>query len=486
MLDIRDKASEFLVYVYSQDADLGAQTKLQLSLGKYQVFYFADFQELMERMSEDIPHMVVVDIEFLLIPVNEAFEKILSISNEIKFLLLARHDQIEPLETFKNYNLLQVFDREQQGVAFQVLNAVDQGAEALFRLYQNEHIYKMFKYESEQSENLKTQIIQDRMAPEVRPFQTRIAEYRTAESKDDLLQRFYQQTPRQSWAFLKYIKSIQTYIAVSYQNMPENWVEGISFKVPIAESEFNQQLILGSIPDSLDEYLKNKWSVPVVKVLPLLIKDEIEGLMVTTQDVVAEVAEDFSLMSLVYNILAAESKPAYSDVEDQLTGFYNRLFYNRILEKEIDRCKRTLSPLSVIKISLDAYQEIEISQGKIFCQEVIKKIADMIKKTSRLPDYACRTDENEFSLVLTNCNRKGAALRAERLRQALRSENFSKTGITVTVSQGISEYPTLTKSAASLDESAHKALEFISSKGADKICIYKAPRDHRPDFQVNA
>lgn len=486
MLKIREKSSEFLVYIYTQDADLGAQVKLRLSLGKYQAFYFANFEELENRMSEDIPHIVVMDIETLLISPSEAFESLLTFSSEIKFVLLARSEQLESLEVFKDYNLLQVFERAQQGVAFQVLNAVDEGCETLYRIYQNEHIYQMFKSESEQSENLKTLIEQERFGPEVRPFQNRIAVYRTAESKDDLLQKFFQQTPQQSWVFLKYIKSIQTYIAVSYQNMPENWVEGISFKIPISEEEFNQQLMLGSIPESLVAYLNNKWSTLAIKVLPLLLKDEVEGLMVTTQDVSAEVAEDFSLMGLVYNILVLESKPSYSDVEDQLTGFYNRLFYSRILEKEIDRCKRTLSPLSIIKISLDAYNEIEISQGKVFCQEIIKKIADMIKKTSRLPDYACRTGENEFSLVLTNCNRKGAALRAERLRQALKNENFSKTGIVVTVSQGISEYPTLTKSAIMLDESAKKALDFISSKGTDKICIYKAPRDHQPDFQVNA
>ena len=55
----------------------------------------------------------------------------------------------------------------------------------------------------------------------------------------------------------------------------------------------------------------------------------------------------------------------------------------------------------------------------------------------------------------------------------------------ITVSQGISEYPSLTKSAETLDESARKTLEFIITKGGDKICIYKAPSDHKPDFQVN-
>ncbi|MBY0451446.1 MAG: GGDEF domain-containing protein, partial [Bdellovibrionaceae bacterium] len=80
---------------------------------------------------------------------------------------------------------------------------------------------------------------------------------------------------------------------------------------------------------------------------------------------------------------------------------------------------------------------------------------------------------------------KGAALRAERLRQSLKTESFPQAGLVITVSQGISEYPSLTKSADNLEDSAHKTLEFILTKGGDKICIYKAPSDHKPDFQVN-
>ena len=190
-------------------------------------------------------------------------------------------------------------------------------------------------------------------------------------------------------------------------------------------------------------------------------------------------------MSLVYANLVHESLPKFLDVEDSLTGFYNDLFYKRILDKEIDRSKRTFSPLSVIKIKIDKFLEIETSYGRSVADEIIKKVANQIRATSRLPDYICRTAENEFSLVLINCHRKGAALRAERLRQSLELEKFSKSGLQITVSQGISEYPTLTNTIQELNQSAFDAMKFISEKGGNKICIYKAQSDHRPDFSVN-
>lgn len=484
-MNIRELAPEFSIFIFSQDADLGSRLKYQLSGLKYETHFFSDIEELQSRVELGPPHVIVIDQAGLVVSLGQIFEKALKISSEIRFICLAESQVLPQLEDFRSYNLVQFFDRTLAAADLQVGMCVDQTCEVLYRLYQNEQVFNTYTGTRAELENLEAKTEKSKQGPVARPFQMRIADYRVAESKDDLLQKFFQQTPQQSWAFLKYIKSINSYISVSSQNMPENWVEGLSYKIPSNDPDFNKNVIVGDYSDRFLDYIKRKWEVEIVKVLPLMMKNEVEGLLLTPQDISAEVAEDFSLMSLVYHLIATESQPKQFDVEDPLTGFFNEHFYKRILDKEADRSKRTFAPVSVIKIAIDAFKEIEVSQGRSFCDEIIKKIAEIIKKTSRLPDYVCRTGENEFSIILTNCNRKGAALRAERLRQSLKIESFSKSGIVVTVSQGISEYPSLTKTAPQLDETARKTLEFILTKGGDKICIYKAPVDHKPDFQVN-
>lgn len=484
-MKIKEVASDFTVFVLSQDADLGSRVKLALSQNQYDTYFFADLDEMVQRVQLSPPHVIIVDHEALLLELPVFFEKILSFSSEIKIVLLTKPENFTSLIDYKDFNLEAFFDRNAIAVSMQVTNSVNQICENLFRLYQNEQVFEAYQDTRKQFEQFKQQAGDQLSGPSVRPFQMRITDYKLAESKEELLQKFFSQTPTQSWVFLKYIKSIKTYIAVAHQNMEENWVEGLSFKIPAEETEFNEKIIVGEFPESLTQYLKDKWMISALKIMPLVLKDQVEGVFITPQDISASVAEDFSLMSLVYQLLSLEAQPQYLDVEDPLTGFYNQLFYKRILDKEIDRSKRTFAPVSVIKISIDTFREIEVSQGRAFCDEVVKKIAAIIQSTSRLPDYACRTSENEFSLLLINCNRKGAALRSERLRQVLKTESFSKSGFLITVSQGISEYPSLTDSAKSLDQSAMKALNFISSKGGDKICIYKAPVDHKPDFPVN-
>ena len=484
-MNITEKASEFTVFVFSQDADLGSRVKYSLTIKKFETYFFSDFEEMFLRIESDPPHIVIIDYSSLVKSLSDVFQNILMISSEIKFICLAEISILDQLGEYYNYNMVQCFDRDQAVVVNQTVMAVEQICETLYRLYQNEQVYNMYKNAVEELENLKITNNKRNSGPVIRPFQMRITEYRMAKNKEDLIEIFFKQAPTQSWAFIKYVKTIQTYVSMSSQNMPGDWVEGLSFKIPTDQSDFNDKLIVGSYSDSFLDYIKNKWGVKTVKILPLLHKNEVEGLLVTPQDVSAEIAEDFSLMSIVYSLILLESQTVQLDVEDPLTGLYNQLFYKRIIEKEIERAKRSFEPISLIKVAVDIYREIQVSQGSTFCDEVVKNIADLIKKNSRLSDYVCRTGDNEFSIILTNCNRKGAALRAERMRQQLKAVSFSKTGFTVTLSQGISEYPSLTKTAISLNESAQKALEFIMSKGGDKICIFKAPQNHEPDFEVN-
>lgn len=484
-MNIRDFASEFSCYVFSQDADLGSKIRFSLSGAQYEVHFFSDFDEMQIRVKDTPPHIIVLDQPSLVLNLAEAFQQILQASPEIKVICLAEGEALQHLKDYREYNMANCFDRRSVAIEDQVLFAVDQCCEVLYRLYQNEQVFNRYKAVFADFQQLQEKVETDLKAPKARPFQLRISEYRSAETKDDLLQMFFKQTPTQSWAFLKYAPSIQTYIATLHQSMPESWVEGLSYKIPHSHKDFNSQVLVGDYPENMLNYIRSKWEVGQVKIMPLTLHDQIEGLLVTPQDISAEVAEDFSLMSLVYNVLSLETQPKHFDVEDSLTGFYNHHFYKRILDKEIDRSRRTIAPISVIKVAVDIFREIEVSQGRSFCDEILKKVAHVIKQTSRLPDYVCRTDENEFSIILTNCNRKGAALRAERLRQQLKTQSFSKAGFVVTVSQGISEYPSLTDSAEELNASARKALDFILTKGGDKICIYKAPQGHKPDFQVN-
>ncbi len=486
-MNIQDFSNEFSLVVFSQNIDLGTSLKLSLNDKKYECQLYADADLLLNDLAYNIPHVIILDVPSLVLPLHEYIEKCLLVSHEIKFIVLAPTGNLKSLKNYRQYGVMQIVDSngEASAIENQTAYAVDNTCEVLYRTYQNEQLYENYRSEQAKSSDLVSTLNSERQSTTVRPYQLRISQYKTAESKENLLDVFYSQTPAQSWIFLKYASSIKTFIAVSFSQVPESWIEGLSFKVPQRENNFIQQILLGETPDSMVVYLKNKFESHNVKLLPLIIKNELEGVLISTQDISADVAEDFSLMSLVYSLLAYESQPKHLDIEDSLTGFYNKVFYQRLLEREIERARRDYLPLSIVKIGIDKFSELEISQGRSFADEILKKISNVIKLTSRIPDYLCRTSENEFTVVLIDCNRKGAAIRAERLRIELNKESYSKNGIAITVSQGISEYPSLSHTVEDLDSSAQKSLQFISTKGGDKICIYKPSSNHKPEFTVS-
>lgn len=483
-MNIREFASQFSVSIFTQDVNLGTQIKHALTAAGYENYYFADVDEQLFRIEDSPPHVVIFDIRGSLLAPHEFIQKALQASKEIKFIFLAPADQIAAFKNYKKFNVYSVLNANEPAVDQQVLQSVDNICEIIFRTYQNEQLAEDLQKETSAREKVQSTLTSERQAPGVRPYQLRIAEYRSAHSKEELLNTFYSQTPSQSWIYLKHVPSIETFLCVSFAGVPEAWVEGLSYKVNSKDSDFMSRLLTGVLPQSLETYLKRKFDTERVKFLPMIIRDKVEGILISTQDISAEVAEDFSLMSLVYTLLVYEAEPKQLDIEDHLTGFYNQLFYSRVLEREVDRSKRGFVPLSLIKVSIDKFAELEASLGRDVADQIILAVSQVIKASSRLNDYLCRTGENEFTMILTNCNRKGAALRSDRFRQGMIKENLVRAGVNITVSQGISEYPTLTRNAFDLDESATRALNFISQKGGDKICFYKSPPEHKPDFVV--
>jgi diguanylate cyclase (GGDEF)-like protein len=174
------------------------------------------------------------------------------------------------------------------------------------------------------------------------------------------------------------------------------------------------------------------------------------------------------------------------EVQDAATELFNRNYYQKVLDDEASRARRLKQPLSVVKVALDNFYEIDSSLGEAARDELLKSVGAVIAKTSRTNDITARTGLNEIAMLLPHCSKKGAALRAERLRRIIEGTTFIEKGIKVTVSLGVSEYPSLCDSAKTLDESATKALLHIIDKGGNKICLFKAAQSHRPEFEVAA
>lgn len=172
------------------------------------------------------------------------------------------------------------------------------------------------------------------------------------------------------------------------------------------------------------------------------------------------------------------------DVTDSLTGLLNRRNFTEELENEISRSRRILMPLSVIVLDVDNFHRINERVGFQQADAILKAIATILKKTTRVSDLVGRTGPDEFSILLPHTGHNGAAVKAERIRRMIEATKFPLLGQgsgQVTVSIGVSEYPSLCHDGESLLQTADEALTHIRIQ-QNRVCLAEAPRDFKMDF----
>ena len=95
-------------------------------------------------------------------------------------------------------------------------------------------------------------------------------------------------------------------------------------------------------------------------------------------------------------------------------------------------------------------------------------IGDVIRRTLRESDSACRLGEVMVGAILEDTAEAGAVWAAERVRATLLA---SPVGEALTVSAGVACYPSHALGAAELVQQAGKALDEARRHGADRVEI---------------
>lgn len=496
-MNIRDHSSQFTVFVYTTDVDLGASAKVYLSQAGYEAFYFQDPETFLERVREVTPHILIFATNSLSGSLSDFVAEIQAINDDIKFIALAQAGQFEVLSQYNDHGLVDVVSIETPaGIESRLVWSVDRACEKLYLTYQNEQLFDDLQSTKAKMEEVHSAAMQSMKSVEpektVPAVSVRLADYRTAQSKEDLIQRYLNHLPTQvGCIFFKFLPSVRSFVATHGAGLPATDIQGVGVQLESSDvKDLPSQLALGILPGRFANMLVEAFQFNPPKVLPLYAHNNLEGVFVysgaATPADTAFLSEEFALMSLCYVNFVLEKKVDALEVQDFVTELFNRNYYQKVVEEEVSRSRRLKQAVSVVKVSLDDIYEIESSLGDAVKDELLKSVATIITKTSRTNDITCRTGANEIAMILPHCSKKGAALRAERLRRIIEGTSFMDNGMKVSVSLGVSEYPSLCDSARTLDETATKALLHIVDKGGNKICLYKAPDSHRPEFEVAA
>jgi len=124
-------------------------------------------------------------------------------------------------------------------------------------------------------------------------------------------------------------------------------------------------------------------------------------------------------------------KIEYLSYHDELTGLYNRRFY----EEELHRMnnKRNL-PLSLIMGDVNGLKLINDSFGHNVGDEILKKVAIAIEKACRANDISARLGGDEFIIILPNSDAANTAKIIKRIQSYLKMVRVH--GVEISISLG--------------------------------------------------
>lgn len=185
---------------------------------------------------------------------------------------------------------------------------------------------------------------------------------------------------------------------------------------------------------------------------------------------------------LAHELEQANRKLLRTSITDALTGIYNRAHLLDVLPREISACRRHGRPLSCLILDLDHFKSINDRFGHLAGDDVLVRVAELIRNRLRREDIVARFGGEEFVVLLPDTSAEGAFRAAEDMRRKIEAETFEfdSEAVRATTSIGVAE---LTESVGSgsgraLLASADEALYRAKALGRNRTVLAGAPERH--------
>ncbi|MCC6740742.1 MAG: sensor domain-containing diguanylate cyclase [Planctomycetia bacterium] len=201
---------------------------------------------------------------------------------------------------------------------------------------------------------------------------------------------------------------------------------------------------------SRDESLSRQSSVVELGIrfamcAPLRFRDHVKGAVYVDSHNPGDAStqEDFEVFRSLADqaAIALENAELYTRaVTDPLTALYNRSYFQRRLDEELDRARRYSRRLSLLLVDVDHFKQINDTYGHQVGDRVLIRVAQLMRASIRSADVPARYGGDEFALILPETDGEAtgsAGVVAERLRKAVANDDFGPLGLPQKISLSI-------------------------------------------------
>ncbi len=181
-----------------------------------------------------------------------------------------------------------------------------------------------------------------------------------------------------------------------------------------------------------------------------------------------------SIFSDISELKAVEQQLAHLAHHDELTGLPNRLYFKAQLEKSLQQAKRNQHMMALLFLDLDGFKQINDSFGHDVGDQLLKEVAQRLKRCVREEDTVARMGGDEFIIILNHIKSDDdASLVADNIIKSVnRPVALAQHVITPTTSIGISVYPDDAESITGLQKAADHAMYKAKNLGKNTFKFF--------------
>ena len=180
------------------------------------------------------------------------------------------------------------------------------------------------------------------------------------------------------------------------------------------------------------------------------------------------------LQERIGQIERLQSQLQEQTIHDDLTGLYTRRYMEGVLEQELVRSAQTGRAVSLLMLDIDLFKHFNDFHGHLAGDAFLQALGDLLRRSTRAQDTACRYGGEEFVVVMPGTEIGGAVLTGERLRLALEGTTISYRGVLLqtTLSVGVAAYPSHATNGYDLLHCADQAMYAAKRGGRNRVAVY--------------
>ncbi|MGV8905433.1 MAG: diguanylate cyclase [Acetobacterium sp.] len=217
------------------------------------------------------------------------------------------------------------------------------------------------------------------------------------------------------------------------------WGEVVRQRKPVIINDYLSTLVKKNGVPKGHVKIKNFLSIPVYS------NSQIVAVVGVANKEIDYNEEDILNLELLMNTVwsqverkKSEEEILYLSYHDQLTGLYNRHFFDDKIMEEMERADRDNETLTMIILDLDHFKNVNDTWGHPVGDEVLKHIADITNGLIRQSDVLIRLGGEEFIVLMPETGKEGGFAAAEKIRTTFEKSPHPIASI-ITASFGVAQ-----------------------------------------------